>query len=85
MRKLKYIFDTKLRPGDKVIHTVSDDTLEFINEYIPGLTSVVKHRGTTSVPFLVADVNIRKFRGFMFCEWVGQRAKMFNQRIARHV
>lgn len=85
MRRLKYIFDSKVRPGDIVIHRVSDDTVEYVSEYEPDLTSVVKHRGKSSVPFLAANDNLIKFKAYMVCEWIAERAGMLNKRMGRIV
>ncbi len=85
MRKLKHIFDRKLRSGDIVIHTVSEDTVEYVSPYETGLTSIVRHRGSTSIPFLAPDKNIVKFRSYMVCEWIGERASVLNKRLGRYV
>lgn len=83
MITLKQIFDDKLRLGTPVISRATDETFIFINDYTEG-KCVVKKPNEEAIPFSINKDIIVKFRGYMFLQWLGQRASIFNKRLGRH-
>lgn len=85
MIKFKHIFDSNIRPGDAVLSRATDETFIYMQEYSPGLTSLVRRPHKDSVPFLMETELLAKFRGYIFCQWLSKKAGILNKRLARLV
>jgi hypothetical protein len=76
---LKRIFDDTLRPGDPVIHRLSDQTCEYVAVFIDDII-IVKFG---DYHYKVHQKHVSKFRLYMFFKWIGQKAYGINCRLGR--
>lgn len=85
MTKFKDIFNDDLKNGTPVISLATDETFIYIQEYEPGLTSLVKVPYKNAAPFLIQTRLIKKFRLMIFFDYISEQASILNKKLGRLV